>query len=111
MRDYKDYDGWREEDIALHKATDWEARHYEELPTEDTINAFIVIHRWGQKSEVREAKMRKFIRPNPIYPPYYRMEEPVDGVVGPMFDGIRAEDGYDIHDRYEDQRTYDLLSM
>ena len=106
----KEYDNWKEKDIALHKATDWKARNYEDLPTEETCEGTIVIHRWNQETETRKAKFRKFIRANAYFPPYYRMEESVGDVVGPMYDGRKAPDGYDIHDRYEDQKTYDFLS-
>ena len=52
----------------------------------------------------------KHLRSNPIYPPYYAPDEqPFENAVGPMFDGYRVN-GYDVHDRYETQEIYDLLS-
>ena len=107
---WKEFDNWKEADIALHKATDWKARRYEDLPTEETCEGTITIYRWNREPETHKATFRKFIRANAIFPPYYRMEKGVEGTLSAMYDGHKAPDGYDIHDRYEDQATYDLLS-
>ena len=58
--------------------------------------------------------MHKFLRSNPIFPPYYAavMEKPFGmdvSYVGPMYDG-HYYDHYDIHDRYETQEVYNMLS-
>lgn len=111
---YKDYDpkdGWTEEDIAKHKEIDWKARNWEDLDVGDEFKGNIYIYR-SDKNDVenKEVIFHKFLRANPIYPPYYG---PVDfkprDLVGPMADG-RKHGSYDIHDRYEDQKTYNLLS-
>ena len=60
--------------------------------------------------ETKEVTMCKYFRANPIYPPYYAaVEKPFDNCVGPMYDGHKAGK-VDIHDRYETQEVYDLLS-
>lgn len=106
-----DYTGWDESDIELHKNTDWAARNYKELPVpEDSFTSDAIAYRAGSEPESKPVKFIKYIRSNPIFPPYYGPEEkPFEGVVGPMFDGNK-HGNYKIHDRYEDQKTYDLLS-
>lgn len=113
----KDYEEgkWSPEDIELHKSIDWSARNYEEYPVpEDSFMsmAFII---GDDKQPDKKVKMIKYIRSNPIYPPYYAPEtEPFKGVVGPMFDGRthKSDNGmvYNVHDRYETQDVYDMLS-
>lgn len=116
--DYQDYDpkdGWTEEDIELHKSIDWKARNWMEYPVEgDSFVGEVVLY--GYDDPVYEdVEFIKYIRPNPIYPPYYA---PVDkrpfkdysGYVGPMYDG-NHHGTYDIHDRFESQAVYDMLSM
>jgi len=110
--DYNPYDGWKPEDIEKHKEIDWAARNYEEF--EDDSEEFIApVVAYGVSDNPIEKKviMHKFIRANPIYPPYYKaVEVPFENVVGPMYDGnTRGE--YDIHDRYETQELYDRLSV
>lgn len=110
---YKAKDGWTEDDIKLHKSIDWKARDYLDYPvTDDTFTG--TAYCYGFKHPLtKEVKMCKYIRSNPIFPPYYAaIEDPFKdfhGVVGPMFDG-RKHKTYDIHDRYETQDLYDLLS-
>lgn len=101
---------WDEEDITKHKETDWKARNWEDLDVGDEFKGKVYIYRWGKEPEVKEATFHKFIRANDTFPPYYKaVDFEPEGVVGPMFDG-RRHGNYDIHDRYEDQKTYDLLS-
>jgi len=94
----------------LHKNTDWAARNYSELEVpEDSFEADAYSYTKGGNNK-KNAKFVKVIRPNPIFPPYYRpVENPFPGTVGSMYDG-RKHGIYDIHDRYEDQSTYDALS-
>jgi len=116
FRDYKEFDGWKEEDIELWKSIDWKARNYEEYPVEDDtvqdrVRCVGLDYGWIP------AKFVKCIRSNPIYPPYYRPV--VEGelakvlrenrVVGPMYDGD-SKNGYDLHNRYETPEMYDMLS-
>lgn len=110
-QDYDPKDGWTEEDIAKHKEIDWKARNWEDLDVGDEFKGNIYIYRSDKNNvENKEVIFHKFLRANPIYPPYYG---PVDfkpnDLVGPMADG-RKHGSYDIHDRYEDQKTYNLLS-
>lgn len=110
---YEDYDpkqGWTEDDIELHKSIDWEARNYKEYDAGDPIKGTIYIYREDGTQQIPNATFHKFIRPNPIYSPYYApVEQPGMDVVGPMYDG-RTHNGYDIHDRYESQAIYDMMS-
>ena len=111
---YTDYDpehGWTEDDIKLHKSIDWAGRNYEEYPVpEDSFNGKAYAYGLNPDRDEVDVKFIKFIRPNPIFPPYYAPEKkPFDGVVGSMYDG-RKHGTYDIHDRYETQDVYDMLS-
>lgn len=107
---YTDYDGWSQEDIDLHKSIDWRARNYEEYPVmDDTVDGIATAYT-DEGTKRAPVTFVKHIRPNPIYPPYYKsIDEPFDGVVGPMYDG-NSHGKYDIHDRYESQGVYDMLS-
>ena len=112
--DWKDYDpekGWTEEDIAKHKKIDWKKRDYKDLDAGDEFKGDVYIYKYNAEPEIKkDVTFHKFLSANAIYPPYYRPVdfEPAD-LVGPMYDG-RKHDNYDIHDRYEDQESYDLLS-
>lgn len=113
---------WSEDEIALWKDIDWQARNFNEYPIEDDkISADI--HIYGVSySEIPPAAWRKIefvkcLRANPIYPPYYKPILPTEvqeflrdtSCVGPMFDGD-SYNGYDIHNRYETQSLYNMLS-
>ena len=102
---------WEQEDIELHQSIDWQGRNYMEYEVpEDSFISTAVCYRSDAEPEYKQVEFHKFLRANPIYPPYYKpAEKPFMGVVGPMFDG-RSKGKYGIHDRYEDQRTYDMLS-
>ena len=116
---YTDYDpkeGWTEEDIELHKSIDWTGRNYEKYPVEeDSFMHNAVLYGVHGGPIRKEVKFIKYIRSNPIYPPYYGPvdRKPFDGVtvgyVGPMYDGHKHKT-YDVHDRFETQETYDMLS-
>lgn len=112
--DFKGY--WSQLDKDLWRYIDWAARDYKDYPIDDVIHRKAYFY-GNNQSEERFIDFIRVIRSNPIYPPYYK---PVmtyelqkfieDGnYVGPMYDG-RAEGNYDIHDRYETQELYDMLS-
>lgn len=125
--DYKKYDPneWLQEDIELHQSIDWAARNYEEYPVEgETYRG--TCHVYGLDGDIMvPAEFQLMLRSNPIYPPYYAPVDPykvmsdacrkagVDedsvGIVGPMFDGTKRG-MYDVHNRFETQELYDVLS-
>lgn len=99
---------WEPEDIELHKSIDWGARNYEKYRLDDFIihKAYIV----GRDEEPKEIKFYKTLRPNPIYPPYYKAEEiPFENTTGGMFNGEK-HGKYNIHNRFETWRAYKYLS-
>lgn len=106
---YDKNDGWTDADIELHKATDWKARNYAELPVpEDSFMHTAVAHT-DEGTKRKSCKFVKYIRANSIFPPYYKPEtKPFEDVVGPMHDG-EDHNGYGIHNRYESQDVYDAL--
>ena len=111
--DYDRNDGWTEEDIKLHKSIDWKARNYEEYPVkDDSFTSEVVLYGYDEP-QYKKVKFIKYLRANPIYPPYYAPEnrKPFDvrGYVGPMYDG-NTHGNYKIHDRYETQEMYDILT-
>ena len=107
---------WSDEEIELWKNTDWGARDYKELPVDgDTFTGDIVIYGNGEP-EYQEVTFQKFIRPNSIFPPYYRpvFDEATEKYMnrtyaGPMGDGTE-HNGYSVHDRYETYELYEILS-
>lgn len=110
---------WSDEDVELHKSIDWKARNYEDYDTGESITKTIYLYGVpGYGDITKEVEMHKFLRANPIYSPYYRPieDKPFDDMdetegisyVGPMYDGNK-EGIYDIHDRYETQKLYDLM--
>ena len=113
-KDYEE-DKWSQQDIELHKSINWESRNYEEYPVpEDSFMGRVFFY--GDDTQPNKiVKMIKYLRANPIYPPYYAPEKaPFEGVIGPMYDGRthQSKTGvrYDVHDRYETQDVYDRLS-
>lgn len=107
---------WSEEEKKLWESIDWEARDYEEYPVEsDTIQGRVRFV--GTDYGWVPAKFVKYIRPNPIYDPYYapveegKVKQILDqgGIVGPMYDGD-SKNGYQIHNRYETAEVYEMLS-
>jgi len=105
------YKDWDPADAELHRNTDWKARNYEDLPVpEDSFEDDVVMYNYGGEPEHKNVKFIKRLRSNPIFPPYYAPEEkPFEHGLGAMYDGKR-HGKYDIHNRYEDQETYDRLS-
>lgn len=106
-----DPNDWEEEDIEFWNHIDWQKNGYSDFArTDDTITAKVTKYSMHNDPETKEVTMCKYFRANPIYPPYYAaVEKPFDKCVGPMYDGHKAGK-VDIHDRYETQEVYDLLS-
>ena len=107
---YTPFDRWDEEDIIKHQSIDWAGRNYEDYEDDsEEFKSEVVAYGFGKPIK-KIVTMHKFFRANPIYPPYYKaIEEPFEGVVGPMYDGNK-HGNYDIHDRYETQDVYNMLS-
>ena len=111
---YSPADGWTLEDKELHKSIDWARRNYEEYEIADD-NFIGTATLYSNDGPVRvRTEFVKYLRSNPIYAPYYRPKdkkpfEGYSGYVGPMYDG-RRRNGYAIHDRFESQEMYDILS-
>lgn len=109
--DYKQYDGWDEDDIKLHKSIDWSQRNSQEYDAGDAFKGKAT-HYTVNGPVTKEVEFHKFIRPNPIFPPYYRPVDEFgqfDDSVGFMYDG-HNRGKYGIHDRSETQSVYDMLS-
>ena len=106
-----DPNDWEEEDIKFWNHIDWQKNGYSDFArTDDTITAKVTKYSMHNDPETKEVTMCKYFRANPIYPPYYAaVEKPFDNCVGPMYDGHKVGK-VDIHDRYETQEVYDLLS-
>lgn len=102
---------WEPEDIELHKSINWKERNYEDFAvSEDSFETEVVAYELKGGPQRKTVKVVKHLRANPIYPPYYRAtQQPFKNVVGPMYDGHK-HGKYDIHDRYETQEVYDILS-
>jgi len=118
MREIEFSGYWSERDKQIWEQTDWKARDYEELPVEeDTFDSVGYFYSLQKETETHPITFVKYIRPNPIFPPYYGpiynsqllkiMEE--GHFLRAMYDG-RQEGNYDIHDRFETQELYDILS-
>lgn len=103
---------WEQEDLDLHKSIDWEARNYEDYPVpEDSFEGDVVRYSIDEPEQHKNVKFIKYLRSNPIYPPYYKPEtRPFSDVVGPMYDGDNVGK-YGVHNRYETQELYNKLSM
>lgn len=117
---YKDFDGWKQEDIDLWNSIDWKARNYEDYPVEgNKFTDEAIVYGVGQYGELVTMEFQKYIRPNPIFPPYYRptdkdinalkREFPGYSIIGPMYDG-NDYDGYGVHNRFETQEVYNALT-
>ncbi len=108
--DYNKEDGWTDEDIAKHKEIDWQERNYHDYPIpEDSFTGEAIAHTDNGTKRAR-VKFIKYIRSNPIFPPYYAPENnPFTDVVGPMYNGNK-HGSYGIHDMYESQDIYDTQS-
>ena len=117
-QDYNPSDGWTDEDIQLHKEIDWAGRNYDDYPVDqDTYMGNITLYTYDGRQITKNVEMVKYLRANPIYPPYYapRNKQPFEkgfyckSYTGPMYDGNR-HNGYDVHDRFEDYKLYNMLS-
>ena len=106
---YDKVDGWSDDDIELHKSINWKDRNYEDYDAGDSYIGVATLYGDGEPQESK-VEFHKFIRSNPIFPPYYApINKPFEHGVGPMFDG-NTHGRYDVHDRYETQELYDTLS-
>ena len=112
-------EGWNPEDKEIWESIDWKARNYEEYPVDgDMIFRDVYLYTFDGTFSIR-THFQKFIRPNPIYPPYYRpvrddalrklLYPDYQDMVGPMYDG-HDYNGTMVMDRYETQEMYDALS-
>lgn len=119
MRDPEFSGYWSEHDKELWQSIDWKARNYEEYPVEDSQDPINGIGYFYTMKGTLQKPVRfiKYLRPNPIYPPYYGpiydsellefMKQ--GGFCYPCYDG-RKEGPYDIHDRFESSDLADMLS-
>lgn len=117
---YTEFNDWAQEDIDLWHQIDWRSRNYEEYPVkDDSFKSYLILYGIGTNAIYVPCMFQKYLRSNPIYPPYYG---PVDAdsvlqdyrkkgyqIVGPMYDG-RSHGKYHVHDRFETQELYDALS-
>ena len=109
MVDYKEYQGWKEKDIKLHKKINWEKRNYEEYDTKGEFKGHIYVYGKRMYNPYKLYTFHKFIRPNAIYEPYWKaIDCDIEDVLGPMYDG-EDFDGYGIHNRYETQDVYNAF--
>lgn len=110
---------WSDRDKELWKSIDWKSRNYEDYPVDDIqdpING--VGHFYSTNgSFTKPVRFIKYLRANPIYPPYYGPiydSELIDfmknnGFCYPMYDG-RLEGPYKLLDRFENTEVADMLS-
>lgn len=108
---------WEPEDIELHKSINWKERNYEDFPVEgDTIETEVILYSLHKSPRARMVTAQKYLRANPIYPPYYEAkevpfkDEDEGGVVGGMFDGNKHNKTM-IMDRYETANLNYYLSI
>lgn len=108
---------WSDRDKQIWLNTDWKARNYEELAVEDcTFDGYGYFYSLQGKVE-KKITFVKYIRPNPIFPPYYGpvydselLEFMKNGsYCYPSYDG-RDVGPYSVHDRFEDNELADRLS-
>ena len=104
-------DGWTEEDIEFYNNIDW-SKANSAGEYQDKSNVFIgeaVLYSTDRDPQYAKVEFVKTYRRNPVFPPYYRpIAKPFPEGLGPMYDGLKYN-GYDIHDRYETQKVYDML--
>ena len=62
MRNYENYDGWKERDVLIHKCINWEERNWEEFDTEETIMMPIKVYGkdYDSKKFTIEVDMKDF---------------------------------------------------
>lgn len=114
--EFKGY--WTEKDKEIWQSINWSERDYKEFPVEDEEMPELeaVFYGIGTK-ETKKVTFVKYIRPNPIFPPYYGpvynaellefMKE--GGYCYPCYDG-RTWGHYDIHDRFDTGELAERLS-
>lgn len=118
--------GWNREDIEIYNSIDWAERDYEPFRVDDDtiLETAYVYGLSGRNTNYPltiPTRFVKFIRANPIYPPYYapadetkveriiHLNDPNASVVGPMFDG-KYHNGNMVMTRYETEELYNVLS-
>ena len=115
MAEFRGY--WCERDKKTWEDTNWAERNYEELPIEeDTFEGYGYFYDMNGVSK-KLMTFIKYIRPNPIYPPYYgplytaELKEYLKkyDFCYPMYDG-HDENHVQIHDRFESNELNDMLS-
>lgn len=126
--DYTEYNpnDWEPEEIELHKSIDWKSRNYKEYPVDgETRRWTCYVYGLDDEPVGVAATFQLMIRPNSIFPPYYAPVDPekvkadacrkvgIDRrdvqIVGPMSDGLKWGK-YGIHNRFETQELYNILS-
>lgn len=115
--EFKGY--WSEHDKEIWQKTDWQARDYEELPVyeDETFEALASFYGVGVKPIAKKITFVKYIRPNPIFPPYYGPVYTVELLefmkeghyCYPCYNG-NTWGRYDIHDRFDTGELADMLS-
>lgn len=107
----KEYSGWNEEDIKLHKSIDWKSRYYNDYPVyDDNFMGTAVKYSENSPEEKAKVKFVKWLRANPIFPPYYEPDyDPFADCGAPSYDGNK-HNGYMVMDRYDTQELSDMLS-
>lgn len=108
---------WSERDKEIWQKTNWNERNYTEFPVEDDTFESTGYFYSLDGTITKKLTFVKYIRPNPIYPPYYgpvftaELKEFMKNgkYCYPMYDG-NDEGNYQIHDRFEDNELLDLLS-
>lgn len=113
--EFKGY--WSTRDKEIWENTNWKERNYEELPIEDDTFESLGYFYSENGTQIKKLTFIKYIRPNPIYPPYYGplynselkefMKE--GNYCYPMYDG-NLENNYQVHDRFETNEVSDILS-
>ena len=78
---------------------------------EDSFEYDAVAYGLPGGEQVKKVKFIKYLRSNPIFPPYYAPEKKVfDHTVGPMYE--RHKKGkYKIHNRYDTAEVYDIKNF
>lgn len=113
--EFKGY--WSDRDKSIWEGINWAERDYKDFPVEeDTFEGTGTFYSVNG-TESKKITFVKYLRANPIYPPYYGPIYTADLLdfmkkghyCYPMYDG-NTEGHYDIHDRFEDSNTADILS-
>ena len=110
---------WSDKDKEIWENTDWKARDYKDLPVDDIADPINGLGHFytTNGSLTKPIIFIKYIRANPIFPPYYGPlydSELIEFMYNnnfcyPCYDG-RKEGPYNIHDRFESSDVADALS-